>query len=122
MCYMTDINPWYYTDDSVTIRLACGHTVTASEHDGAMDELQQVTFWLEPVAEQRAARHAIAGCDAVISGTRQRVEWCETHGSRFLGKVPDKYSMCLWMQYEDNWNALPEPEACRHVSKWLSDV
>ena len=121
MCYMTDINPWYYTDDSVTIRLACGHTVTASEHDGAMDELQQVTFWLEPVAEQRAARHAIAGCDAVISGTRQRVEWCETH------EAPKASTgTCLsarWFRIVQDCQGMPtEPSECLFVSKWLSDV
>jgi hypothetical protein len=49
------------------------------------------------------------------------MNWCETHGSQFLEKEPDEYSMCLWMLYENNWDVLPEPEACRIVDRLILD-
>jgi hypothetical protein len=50
------------------------------------------------------------------------IQWCETHESRFIDKEPDQFSMCLWMLYEDNWDALPEPQPCRFVPLLIVDA
>ncbi len=49
---------------TISIKLACGHTMAADEMDGGMDEMDNVTRrTLEYAVTAKVLRHAITGCD-----------------------------------------------------------
>ena len=58
---------WSYTEQpvmTVTVRLACGHVIEATEYDGGMDELPNVgRRILETSVKNRVVIHAVIGCE-----------------------------------------------------------
>ena len=67
---MTTDSKWSYTDSPVrvaSVKLACGHTIEASEYDGGMDELPIISqSMLEATVSRRVVTHAIGGCDEPV--------------------------------------------------------
>lgn len=63
------MSKWLRTDDpmTVSVRLACGHTIEATENDGGMDELPVITWpILEDAVQRRVTSHAIVGCEGTV--------------------------------------------------------
>ena len=66
MTFHSQPDKWGYTYwplQMVAVRLACGHMIEATENDGGMDEVPNVTRrLLEDTVRRRVVTHAIVGC------------------------------------------------------------
>ena len=83
---------WSYSDSPVrvaAVKLACGHTIEASEYDGGMDELPVISrSMLEATVSRRVVTHAVGGCDepaqAGVLHHRHTVSGPDTGGVSFF--------------------------------------